>query len=245
MLYLKNPHSVLAALKHRPKDVVEIILPPKAITPAWELVKQKAAQLRIPVKSHGGVRSAKDFKDRESESLRMSGAEALVKERSPVLLEEVFKNQSSSKEYGLWLALDHIQDPHNVGAIFRAAAFFGVNGLLMTQERSAPLTSIVYDVATGGVESVPFCIQANLRQSLEKAKDSGLWILGTSEHASDSLFNIPKDRNWLLVFGNEEKGVRRLTEESCDVLCRIVGTGDVQSLNVSVAAGICISHLSS
>ena len=145
---------------------------------------------------------------------------------------------------GLWLALDCLQDPQNLGAIFRAAAFFGVKGIVMTTERSAPMTATVYDIACGGVEEVPFVQTINLKQALDKAKEAGLWILGTSEHAKEPLSKVGKDRPWLMVLGNEEKGMRRLTEESCDVLCSIphAGTG-VTSLNVSVAAGILIQHL--
>jgi 23S rRNA (guanosine2251-2'-O)-methyltransferase len=88
-------------------------------------------------------------------------------------------------------------------------------------------------------------MQTNLQRAFEVAKDKGLWILGTSEHAKDSLDKIKVDRPWLLVLGNEEKGMRRLTEERCDVVCKISPKGSVTSLNVSAAASILISHLTS
>ena len=113
----------------------------------------------------------------------------------------------------------------------------------MTQEHSAPLTGTVYDVASGGVEYVPFSVHTNLIRGIEIAKKAGLWILGSSEHARDEIGGISDDRPWLLILGNEEKGMRRLTEESCDVLCRIPSRGDVTSLNVSVSAAIMISAL--
>jgi 23S rRNA (guanosine2251-2'-O)-methyltransferase len=253
-LLLRNPHSVLAVLETRPKDVLEIILPTKGsphgtggLGDAWDRVAQKAREFKIPV----NVRTQKPMRparggsiDEGAESTRASIAQASVKDRTGISAEELFKNAQSRKTgKGLWLALDNLQDPHNVGAIFRAAAFFGVEGILLTQDRSASLTATVYDVASGGMEYVPFTVQTNLQRAFEIAKDSGLWILGTSEHAHDSLTSIQKDRPWLLVLGNEERGMRRLTEESCDVLCTIPGSGKVTSLNVSVAAGILISHL--
>jgi 23S rRNA (guanosine2251-2'-O)-methyltransferase len=144
----------------------------------------------------------------------------------------------------VWLALDSLQDPQNLGAIFRSASFFGVKGIIMTTERSAPMTSVVYDISCGGVESIPFVPVINLQRAFEKAKESGLWILGTSEHARDSVKKIESDRPWLLVVGNEEKGIRRLTEESCDMMCTIpTHSKGVTSLNVSVATGILLSHL--
>ena len=114
----------------------------------------------------------------------------------------------------------------------------------MTTERSAPMTATAYDISCGGVETVPFVQTVNMKQALDKAKEAGLWILGTSEHAKEPLNRVKKDRPWLMVVGNEEKGMRRLTEESCDVTCAIPNAGaGVSSLNVSVATGILLSHL--
>jgi 23S rRNA (guanosine2251-2'-O)-methyltransferase len=251
-LVLRNPHSVLAVLETRPQDVLQVTVPSKASNEFWEKVAKQAKDLRIPVNSSSsssvqkgpqkGPRPARGAP--QEESSRMGTAEASIRERSPLSSEEIFKSAKvRANGAGLWLALDCLQDPHNVGAVFRAAAFFGVQGILMTQERSAPLTSTVYDVASGGVEYVPFALQTNLQQGFEIAKEAGLWILGTSEHANDDLKSISRDRPWLLVLGNEEKGMRRLTEETCDVLCKVSGVGQVTSLNVSVAAGIMISHL--
>jgi 23S rRNA (guanosine2251-2'-O)-methyltransferase len=157
-----------------------------------------------------------------------------------VPLDELFR---APKPRGLWLALDQLQDPHNVGAVFRTAAFFGVKGIVMTVDRSAPLSPTVYDVASGGVEYVPFTLQTNLAQAMEIAKKSGLWVLGSSERAAESVHRIDRDRRWLLVIGNEEKGLRRLTLERCDQVCTIPPAGQVNSLNVSVAAGILMAAL--
>jgi len=254
---IRNPHSVLAALQTRPKDVLQITLPkgdPTEGNDAWAQVARLARDKGVQLSSGGGGGGPRGPEPRRGgksgpsprgeEGGRFGVAEATVRERAGISAEELFagaRERAGGK--GLWLALDSLQDPHNVGAIFRAAAFFGVQGILMTQERSAPLTGAAYDVSCGGVEYVPFTQQVNLQRAFEIAKDQGLWILGTSEHAQDSLDSIAKDRPWLLVLGNEEKGLRRLTEESCDVLCRIPARGQVTSLNVSVAAGIFISKL--
>jgi 23S rRNA (guanosine2251-2'-O)-methyltransferase len=241
---LRNPHSVLAALETRPNDVMEVIVPPKASTDAWERVAQMARARKVKVSEASASRDRVPKGMQSEGSSRMGMAEAIVREKTPIPVEQLFSeapNRAQGK--GLWLALDTLQDPHNVGAIFRAAAFFNVQGILLTQERSSPLTATVYDIASGGVEYVPFATPTNLQRAFELAKDAGLWILGSSEHAQDDAFAVQRDRPWLLVLGNEEKGMRRLTEESCDVLCRIPGQGKVTSLNVSVAAGILISHL--
>ena len=115
----------------------------------------------------------------------------------------------------------------------------------MTSERSAPLTHTVYDVSCGGVETVPHTEQVNLQRALEVAKEEGLWVLGTSEHAKGSYLTLERDRPWLIVIGNEEKGMRRLTAEACDVTVSIPPLGDVTSLNASVATGVLIARLTS
>ena len=167
-----------------------------------------------------------------------------MKEHPGVALEDVFTDDKGSpQQSSLYLAVDCLQDPQNVGAIFRTAAFFGVRGIVLTRDRSAPLNATVHDVASGGVEYVPFSVQANLSRALDAAKKSGLWILGTSEHAETDFCDVKPDRSWLLVLGGEEKGMRRLTQEKCDVICRLTPRTSVTSLNVSVAAGVFIAGL--
>jgi 23S rRNA (guanosine2251-2'-O)-methyltransferase len=175
---------------------------------------------------------------------RAGGASALVRERDGASLDELFAGAAErAGGRGVWLALDQIQDPHNVGAIFRTAAFFGIEGVILLRDRAAPLNATVYDIATGGVEVVPFSTQTNLSRALEQAKQAGVWVLGSSEHAEQSVFQVSRDRPWLLVLGNEEKGIRRLTREHCDVVCSLPPRGAVTSLNVSVAAGVLIAAL--
>ena len=259
-LSLRNPHSVLAALKHRPQDVLEVKLFTTRPAGAWEEVADLAASQRIPVQRNA-VRVEAGRRTRKTPGAapgRTGAAEATVREKQPQTIEQVFAAaeppgnafaaggipDGSPERYGLWLALDQLQDPQNVGAIFRAASFFGVRGILLTRDRSAPLNGAVYDVSSGGLEAVPFASIPNLSRALDLARKSGLWVLGTSEHAETDLSAVARDRPWLLVVGNEEKGLRRLTSEKCDVVCRISGRGEVGSLNVSVAAGVMMATLS-
>lgn len=248
-IQVRNPHSVLAALRTRPSDVIELILPPSqkggaSGDDAWDQVARIAREKGIKTRSGSGGGRPGPGNPNKNEGGRTGASEATLKDKQPVSIEELFQGaREKGGGNGLWLALDSLQDPHNLGAIFRTASFFGVQGIVMTQERSAPLTGAAYDVSCGGIEDVPFAIQVNLQRAFEKAKEAGLWILGTSEHAHDNIASIQKDRPWLLVLGNEEKGLRRLTEESCDLLCKVPSVGGVTSLNVSVAAGIFISRL--
>lgn len=242
---LRNPHSILAALQRRPADVLELRINLKGASDPWLAVAALAREHQKPVhlpigEQERSVRSSTD-------GGRATGNEATVREISTVSAKSLFQrteNQDTDKP-GLWLALDHIQDPHNVGAILRTAGFFGVRGVVMTRDQSAPLTSIVYDIASGGIEVLPIAIVPNMVQVFEIAKEAGLWILGTSEHAERSVAEVDRHRDWLLVLGNEEKGLRRLVTENCDELCRVPPLGEVTSLNVSVASGVLMSALTS
>ncbi|TAJ21097.1 MAG: RNA methyltransferase [Dehalococcoidia bacterium] len=235
---LRNPHSVLATLDARPADVLDIRLPGEAGSKAWRDVAEhaKARGIRVHALEVAPARAV----ERERSGGR-AGAEADVRPRKPQALTDLFANAQPGDR---WVALDGVQDPHNVGAIFRTAAFFGVRGVITTADRAAPLTAVVYDVASGGVEVVPHAIETNLRRALDAAKAAGVWVLGTSEHATKTLSAVPRDRPWLVVLGNEEVGLRRLVLESCDEVCVVPPKGDVvTSLNVSVAAGILLATL--
>lgn len=246
-MILKNPHSILAALETRPGDVDSVRFPLGDAGEVWARIKTIASKNSVRMEESGFGKKPDSKGSRpvapQDQAGREAMGEARVRERPPLSLEEVLDN-APGEGYGLWLALDQVQDPQNLGSIFRTAAFFGVRGVLLCQDRAAALTPVVYDVACGGVEHIPFAQVANLQRAIERAKEREMWVLGTSEHAKDSLFAQTKDRHWLLMLGNEEKGLRRLTLERCDLLCSIPCQGDVTSLNVSVAAGIAISRLS-
>jgi 23S rRNA (guanosine2251-2'-O)-methyltransferase len=228
-------------LKTRPLDVIDIRLPAGKPSPAWAEVVKLAQEHEIPIRTTFGDDTKRPGALQKSE--RSGTAQATVRERNGLLIEEIFANAQSDP--GLWLALDCLQDPHNVGAIFRTASFFGIKGIVMTRDRSAPLTATVYDVAAGGLEYVPFGEPTNIARAMNIAKSAGVWLLGSSEHAERDVREIPRDRSWMLILGNEELGLRRLTLEKCDQVCRITQRGIVPSLNVSVAAGVLLAQLTS
>tara|TARA_R110000868_G_scaffold208062_1_gene457369 strand:- start:121815 stop:122591 length:777 start_codon:yes stop_codon:yes gene_type:complete len=242
-LELKNPHSVMAALQTRPIDVTEIRLTAGSAQGSWGDVADEARSQRIPVVIKKSAPQKMKRRQAEDQGRRTAGSVALVKPRTPFVLSELFPD-SGQETGGLWLALDCIQDPHNIGAIFRTAAFFGVRGIVLTKDRSAPINATVYDVASGGMEAVPFAVETNLSRSMTQAKETGVWIMGTSEHAEEDVSVYSQDRPWMVVIGNEEKGLRHLTLEQCDVVTRLTPTGIVDSLNASVAAGIMIARFS-
>ena len=248
-LVLHNPHAVAAAIATRPGDVQELRLHAQRPSRAWQDAVDAAQSVGIPV-SQGAPRGSGGRRGRRPavpQSERVGAGEALVRARTPLELNRLFQNvpapDAATGLPALWLALDCLQDPHNVGAIFRTAAFFAVRGIVVTKDRSAPLNATVYDTAAGGMEHVPFSVVPNLSRALQLAQQAGVWLLGSSEHAERDVTEVDRRRPWLLVLGNEERGLRRLTAEQCDEMCRLTPRGGVGSLNVSVATGSLLTVL--
>jgi len=238
MLELRNPHSVLATLHVRPKAVRSVRVSSNNTGTAWDNVTEAARERGISVSTGRGEQQQSRRRDTE----RMGAGMARVEPPSPVPPGNLWKN-APRDGHGVWLALDQVQDPQNLGAIFRLAGFFNIRGILMTKDRSAPVNATVCDVAVGGVEHVPFSVVPNLTQAFKKAQKSDIWVVGTCERAAENVRDVPRDRHWMLVMGNEGDGMRRLTRESCDTLVALPATGPVPSLNVAAATAACLTVL--
>lgn len=139
---------------------------------------------------------------------------------------------------GFFLVLDHVQDPHNLGACLRSADAAGVDGVISTKDQSVGITPVVAKVASGAADTVPYYRVTNLVRTLKLLKDKGLWIVGAAGEAELAHHQANLTGGLAIVMGAEGKGLRRLTRENCDFLIKIPMFGSVQSLNVSVATGI-------
>lgn len=140
----------------------------------------------------------------------------------------------------LLLILDNIQDPHNLGACLRTADGAGAHAVIAPKDRSARLTKVVRTVACGAAENIPFVVVINLARLLDQLKDQGVWIVGTSDRAEQTLYDLELTGPLAIIVGSEGKGLRRLTAEKCDFLAHLPMAGSVNSLNASVAAGVCL-----
>lgn len=138
----------------------------------------------------------------------------------------------------LFLVLDQVQDPHNLGACLRTADAAGAHGIIITKDNSASITPTVCKVACGAVETVPVYQVTNLARTLRWLKEQNIWVMGTSGDTEQSVFTADLTIPLALVMGTEGTGMRRLTQEQCDFLVKIPMSGTVESLNVSVAAGV-------
>lgn len=143
-------------------------------------------------------------------------------------------------EDALLLILDGVQDPHNLGACFRVADAFGAHALIVPKDRAVGLNATVRKVASGAADSVPFFPVTNLARTLRELKDRGIWLTGAAGDGDSEIASVQFNAPSALVLGAEGAGLRRLTREVCDRLVRIPMFGTVESLNVSVSAGICL-----
>jgi 23S rRNA (guanosine2251-2'-O)-methyltransferase len=148
--------------------------------------------------------------------------------------------ESDLKEPPFFLVLDGVEDPHNLGACLRVADAMGVHAVIAPKDRAVGLNATVRKVACGAAETVPFIAVTNLARTLRELKEAGVFVVGTTMDAPTSLLNAKLDGAIAIVLGAEGDGIRRLTAETCDALVTIPMFGSVESLNVSVASGICL-----
>ncbi|MGC4015390.1 MAG: 23S rRNA (guanosine(2251)-2'-O)-methyltransferase RlmB [Luteolibacter sp.] len=163
-----------------------------------------------------------------------------TEETTPSLDEEDLYALLADKKDAFVLILDCVQDPHNLGAILRTADGAGVHAVVAPKDKAVGITDTVRRVSVGASDHVPFVQVTNLARTMEKLKAAGLWLVGTSDRADKSIYELDLKGPLGLVLGAEEKGMRRLTEENCDFLASIPMAGKVECLNVSVATGVCL-----
>jgi 23S rRNA (guanosine2251-2'-O)-methyltransferase len=237
--HISGLNPVVTLLETDPTKILNIVLslsdqPSTRLLKALELIQQHG----IPTQEI----SANAFKERFPGVSQGIAAEVLVpKARSNNDFKHWLENQVP--ENALLLILDQIQDPHNLGAILRTADAAGVDAVVISDNNTVPLNATVSKVASGAAESVPLFRVNNLSRSIDQIKQAGIWIVGTTDHAEKTLFETSLKGSLALVMGSEGTGMRRLTEESCDFLVKLPMAGVVNSLNVSVATGICLYEI--
>ena len=163
------------------------------------------------------------------------------KANPPATLKDVMDGIET--DTALVLVLDHLHDPHNLGACLRTAECAGVDAVILPKRSACPVNHTVSKVASGAVEPLNIVSVSNIVNALDVLKRHEFWIYGTSERGDAELYDVPFRGRIALVVGNEGKGMKRLVEKACDALVRIPVSGQVQSLNASVATGICLYEI--
>jgi len=225
-------HAVQAALARSANSLQRLsVLGGKQSPRLAALVAQAVAE-GIPVTA-----LSRDELDRLAKDGVHQGVVAtLSSEKAPVVtLDTLFERTESL----FLLVLDGVQDPHNLGACLRVADAAGVDAIIAPKDHAVSLTPTVRKVACGAAETVPYIQVTNLARTLVELKERGIWLYGAAGEAEDTVYEKTLERPLALVLGAEGVGLRRLTREHCDFLVKIPMQGSVDSLNVSVAAGIC------
>lgn len=226
-------HAVYALLQKQPERILRLCVYPERNDKKMEALLLLARQKKISIEQMG-----RQQLDRLTQEANHQGVIAFCT-KAVVYSENDLKNLLGQTEGPpLVLVLDGIQDPHNLGACFRAADAAGVSAIIAPKDKSAGLTPVVSKVASGAAETMPFVQVTNLARALEGLKELGIWIYGAAGEAAQTLYQTDLKGPSAIVMGAEGSGLRRLTREHCDVLVKIPMQGFVSSLNVSVAAGV-------
>ncbi|MEW6465144.1 MAG: 23S rRNA (guanosine(2251)-2'-O)-methyltransferase RlmB [Pseudomonadota bacterium] len=155
-------------------------------------------------------------------------------------LDELLEQVEARGEAPLLLVLDGITDPHNLGACLRVADGAGAHAVIAPKDHAAGINATVAKVASGAAESMPYYMVTNLARTLNELKERAIWVIGTSDDAPQTLYQADLKGPVALVLGAEGEGMRQLTRKTCDALVSIPMRGAVESLNVSVASGVCL-----
>lgn len=226
-------HAVTSRLRQKPDTVKEIYYDTERSDARMKDLKAAAARSNVRMIPVDGKRL-----DGMAGGTRHQGVVANAEPLNmPQFIEDVLE---AIEEPPLLLILDGVQDPHNLGACLRVADGAGCHAVIAPKDRSVGLTTAAIKVASGAAESVPYIVVTNLARTMRDLKDKNIWMIGADDEAKESIYTAKLDGAMGLVLGAEGEGLRRLTKDSCDSLVSIPMMGTVESLNVSVASGVCL-----
>lgn len=237
-------HAVGVRLKTAPKSIIEIYFEPTRRDARMRQFLDKVAEYGVKLIEADGLRLSK-----LAGSHGHQGVAARVQEIKQVhSLDELLENLEASngglppneRTNPLILVLDGVTDPHNLGACLRVADGAGAHAVIAPKDHAAGINATVAKVASGAAETVPYFMVTNLARTLNELKERNIWIIGTSDSASQTLYQADLKVPVALVLGAEGDGMRQLTAKTCDQLVSIPMHGAVESLNVSVASGVCL-----
>jgi 23S rRNA (guanosine2251-2'-O)-methyltransferase len=227
-------HAVSNVLKRSPERIKEMYVQQgrddERLQTLFALAKEQGIHIQV-VKKH--------FLDENAEG----NHQGVALKAKPVQVKnehELYAQLDKLDEPAFLLILDSITDPHNLGACLRTADAAGVHAVIAPKDKAVGINATVSKVACGAAETVPFYQVTNLARTMKELQDRGIWLYGTAGEASESVYKTDLKGPIAIAMGAEGKGLRRLTRESCDHLINVPMAGDVSSLNVSVAAGVCL-----
>ncbi|MBW8780029.1 MAG: 23S rRNA (guanosine(2251)-2'-O)-methyltransferase RlmB [Burkholderiales bacterium] len=226
-------HAITVRLKTAPKSVIELHVEANRRDARMRSFVDRAREAGIKIVETDGERL-----DKMAGTTRHQGVVARVEAVAmPHSLDEVVEAIEGPP---LLLVLDGVTDPHNLGACLRVADGAGAHAIVAPKDHAVGVNATVAKVASGAAETVPYIMVTNLARTLNELKDFEIRIIGTSDDAEHTLYDVDLTGPVAFVLGSEGDGMRQLTRKTCDQLVRIPMAGAVESLNVSVAAGVCL-----
>ena len=226
-------HAVGVRLKTAPQTIIEIYFEPTRRDARMRQFLERVREAGVRLIEADGLRLAKLAGSHGHQGVA-ARVEAVAQVKSlDDLLDQI-------NEPPLLLVLDGITDPHNLGACLRVADGAGVHAVIAPKDHAAGINATVAKVASGAAETVPYFMVTNLARTLGELKERNIWCIGTSGDAPKTLYQVDLKGPTALVLGAEGDGMRQLTRKTCDELVNIPMHGAVESLNVSVASGVCL-----
>ncbi len=233
--WIYGSHAVRSVLERDPAGVLEIWLETNQTGPAARAAESAARNLGLSLK-----RVHKRTLKRHLGDVVHQGIAARYRATGLKPQPDLEGVLSQAERAPLLLLLDEITDPHNLGACLRTADAAGVTAVVTPRRRAAGLSPSARKVASGAADSVPFIQVPNLADAMTRIAASGVRLIGTSADAECGIYDADMAPPVAIVLGSEDRGLRRLTRERCDLLVRVPMAGVVESLNVAVAAGVCL-----
>src|ERR1035437_4365470 len=237
-------HAVGVRLKTAPKSIVEIYFEPTRRDARMRGFLEKANEAGVRLIESDGLRLAKLCGGHGHQGVAARVQELAAVKSLDELLEKIETAQAqlplAERAVPLLLVLDGVTDPHNLGACLRVADGAGVHAVIAPKDHAAGINATVAKVASGAAEPAPYFMVTNLARTLNELKERNIWIIGTAEDAPKTLYQVDLKGPVALVLGAEGEGMRQLTRKTCDELISIPMQGAVESLNVSVASGVCL-----
>lgn len=231
-------HAVSSALKAAPENIEWLRVDEKSHNKRLKELQSQAARagIRVINASHAELDRLAGQQRHQGVVAGFSGTNLADEGQLGALLEDISGD-------ALILVLDGVQDPHNLGACLRTAEAAGVHMVIICKDRASGITPVARRAASGAAEILPIVQVTNLASTLRDLKQRGIWLAGTTDTASQSMYETDLTGPLALVMGSEGGGMRRLTRDLCDYLVSIPMAGIVESLNVSVATGVCLYEI--
>lgn len=228
-------HALDAALEHHPESILALFCEKANQNPRVKALLNKAQEQGLTVQYISATKL-----DTLTGSHHHQGIAATVRAKKGMDEKALIALLASSNEPVVLLVLEGVQDPHNLGACLRNAEAFGAKAVIVPKDHCAPLNATVSKSACGALETLNVVQVSNLVRCLEALKAEGVWVIGTSDKAVDAIHSIALPKRCAIVMGSEGKGLKALTLKTCDNVVAIPLSGQVNSLNVSVATGVCL-----